>query len=584
MRAWYDAPATLLTFPNRGRPGKKEGTRELVMSPVLIRAALMLAVTGVVIGQHVASLPPALALVLDGIRAERLMAHVTTLASDAFEGRGPGTRGETLTVNYLIDQFKLAGLQPGNPNGTYIQRVPLVGYTSVPEIRVEAKGVNIPLTFLEDFVHDYTALRRFASAAHAGIVFAGYGIVAPEYGWNDYEGVDVRDKLVLVLSGEPSRPDPGDPKASSPAFFKGDQRTYDSTRESKFDLAAAKGAAGILVVYDPKTASTYSLFQTFAKMEGFRLASARRGTTVISGLITIGAARRVAAAAGRDFDQLAVEASEPRVHAVALNATANISVRSTLRQVVSRNVVARVEGSDPRLKDEYVVYSAHWDHLGKDPTLPGDQIYNGAIDNAVGTAQLLEIARSFAILGRKPKRSVLFIAVTAEEKGYLGSRFYAQNPLFPIAKTIANINLDGGNVWGLTSDLITSGYGLSTLDETLSEAARLQGRTFVEEAIDNGSLYFASDQIEFAKVGIPAAFPFSGHAYVGKPKEFGDARWNAYADKDYHQVTDEIQPDWNLSGAAADARWLLIAGYTVADGNTRPEWKPGSEFRRNKPR
>ena len=272
------------------------------------------------------------------------------------------------------------------------------------------------------------------------------------------------------------------------------------------------------------------------------------------------------------------------MHAVALNATATISVRSTLRQVVSHNVVARVEGSDPRLKDEYVVYSAHWDHLGQDPTLPNDQIYNGAIDNAVGTAQLLEIARSFAILGRKPKRSVLFIAVTAEEKGYLGSRFYAQHPLVPIAKTIANINLDGGNVWGLTSDLITSGYGLSTLDETLSEAARLQGRTFVEEAIDNGSLYFASDQIEFAKVGIPAAFPFSGHAYVGKPKEFGDARWNAYADKDYHQVTDEVQPDWNLSGAAEDARWLLIAGYTVADANTRPEWKPGSEFRRNKPR
>jgi Zn-dependent M28 family amino/carboxypeptidase len=413
-----------------------------------------------------------------------------------------------------------------------------------------------------------------------GVVFAGYGIVAPEYGWNDYEGVDVKDKLVLVLSGEPSRPDTTDPKTPDRGFFKGDTRTYYSTREFKFDLAAKNGAAGILVVSDPDKANTYSLFQTFAKMEGFELASSRASATVISGLMTIGAARRVAALAGRDFDRLAAAAAEPRAHAVVLNATANISVKSTIRNVVSSNVVARVEGSDPRLKDEYVVYSAHWDHLGRDPALAGDQIYNGAIDNAAGTAQLLEIARGFAALRRKPKRSILFIAVTAEEKGFLGSRFYAQHPLFPIAKTIANINLDGGNVWGLTSDLITTGYGLSTLDEALGEAARLQGRTFVEEPLDDGGLYFGSDQIEFAKAGIPAAFPFSGFAYVGKPKEFGEARWNAYADKDYHKVTDEVQPDWNLSGAVEDARWLLIAGYNVADANTRPEWKRGSEFKR----
>ena len=540
----------------------------------LTHTVLILAVTGAVIGQQRARLTPALATAVDGIQAERLMAHITTLASDAFEGRGPGTPGETRTVDYLVEQFRLAGLQPGNPDGTYVQHVPLVGYTSVPEIQIEAAGRNTSLTFLDDFVHDYPALLPVASATHAGIVFAGYGISAPEYGWNDYEGVDVKDKLVLVLSGEPSRPDP--------AFFKGGTRTYYSTRDFKFDLAAKKGAAGILVVYDPDTARTYSLFQTFAKMEGFGLASARDSATVISGLMTIGAARRVASLAGRDFDQLAAAAAEPRARAVVLNATANISVKSTIRHVVSSNVVARIEGSDPRLKDEYIVYSAHWDHLGKDPTLAGDQIYNGAIDNAAGTAQLLEIARGFATLERKPKRSVLFIAVTAEEKGFLGSRFYAQHPLFPIAKTIANINLDGGNVWGLTSDLITTGYGLSTLDEALGEAARLQGRTFVHEGLDDGALYFASDQIEFAKVGIPAAFPFSGSRYVGKPKAFAEARWNAYSEKDYHKVTDEVQPDWDLSGAAEDARWLLIAGYNVAESSTRPEWKRGSEFKRSK--
>jgi Zn-dependent M28 family amino/carboxypeptidase len=544
----------------------------------LIHTVVILALTGVVIAGQGAPLTPALVVALDGIRAERLMAHLTTLASDAFEGRGPGTRGETRTVDYLVEQFRLAGLQPGNPDGTYVQRVPLVGYTSVPEIQIEAAGVRTSLTFLDDFVHDYPALRSSVSATRAGIVFAGYGIVAPEYGWDDYEAVDVRHKLVIVLSGEPSRPSTTDAPAA--AFFRGDARTYYSTRDFKFDLAAKKGAAGILVVYDPETAKTYSLFQTFAKMEGFGLASRPARATVLSGLMTIGAARRVAALAGRDFDRLAAGAQQPGAHAVVLNATANIAVKSTIRQSVSSNVVARVEGSDPLLKDEYVVYSAHWDHLGTDPTLAGDRIYNGAIDNAAGTAQLLEIARGFAMLQRKPRRSMLFIAVTAEEKGYLGSRFYAQHPLFPISKTIANINLDGGNVWGLTSDLITAGYGRSTLDEALGEAARLQGRTFVSEDLADGGLYFASDQIEFAKVGIPAAFPFSGTTYVGKPKEFGDARWNAYSENDYHKVTDDVRPDWDLSGAAEDARWLLIAGYNVADASTRPEWKRGSEFKR----
>jgi Zn-dependent M28 family amino/carboxypeptidase len=538
----------------------------------LIRAGLILTMTGVVAGQQRAPLPPALADVLDGIRSERLMAHITTLASDAFEGRGPGTRGETRTVEYLIDQFTRAGLEPGNPDGTYVQQVPLVGYTSVPEFQIEAEGRMTSLTFLDDFVHDYPALRPRASAEQAGIVFAGYGIVAPEYGWNDYEGVDVKGKLVIVLSGEPSSGDP--------AFFKGDARTYYSTRDFKFDLAAANGAAAILVVSEPGPGTTYSLFQTFARMEGFELASTRGSATILTGLITTAAARRVASMAGRDFDRLATDAAGPRARPVVLNATAGITVTSTLRDVVSTNVVARVEGSDPGLKDEYVIYSAHWDHLGTDPALAGDRIYNGAIDNAVGTAQLIEIARGFAALAHKPKRSVLFIAVTAEEKGYLGSRFYAQHPLFPLAQTIANINLDGGNVWGVTSDLIASGYGLSTLDESLAAAALVQGRTFITRSIDDGSLYFASDQIEFAKAGIPAVFPFSGSEYVGRPKEFGDAQWNAYGERDYHQVSDEVRPDWDLSGAAEDARWLLIAGYNVADSLTRPEWKPGSEFTR----
>ncbi len=517
---------------------------------------------------------------LDSVQGEEILAHIKKLSSDEFEGRGPTTRGEDLTVNYLIDQFKRSGLEPGNPDGTFVQKVPMVGFLSQPTIDVESDGKKVPLNFQNDFVHDYPALRSSVSTKNSGVVFAGYGIVAPQYGWDDYKDVDVRNKLVIVLSGEPSAPDKNDPSKLDPDVFKGDTRTYYSTREFKYNIAAKKGAAAILVITDPEKSITYSLFQTFAKMEGFAL-NPRTPTPAfaMAGLMTINAARRLFAAAGKDLDKFEVSAGRKDFRPVSINASANISLKTKLRNVTSHNVVARIEGSDPRLKNEYVIYSAHWDHLGIDKNLKGDQIFNGAQDNAVGTAQLLEVARGFARLASKPKRSILFIAVTAEEKGFLGSRYYAQHPLFPVAKTVANINLDGGNVWGVTADLITTGYGLSTLDEFLAEAARIQGRKFINEAIDNGGLYFGSDQIEFAKVGIPACFPFSGSEYIGRPNDWGDKNWEAYSQERYHQVSDEVKLDWDLSGAAEDARWLLITGYNVAQSAKRPEWKAGSEFK-----
>jgi hypothetical protein len=528
-----------------------------------------------------ASLPPEIQSAVAKIEARNIAAHINKLASDEFGGRGPGTRGETLTIEYLAAQFAQAGLKPGNSDGTYFQKVPLVGVASVPAIEVHAGDQKLVLKFLDEFVHDRVRLTTHASAKSAGIVFAGYGIVAPAYGWDDYKNVDVRNKLVIVLNGEPSRPAPDDAKQLDPAFFKGETRTWHSTRESKFDLAAAKGAAGILVVTDPEKSISYSLFQTFARMEGCSLRpSSAKPAPLISGLITLEAARRLMKFAGQDFDQLAAAASQPDAKPFDLRATASISVESKLRKFVSRNVVARVEGSDPELKSEHIIYSAHWDHLGTDPKLTGDQIYNGAVDNAVGVAQLLEVARAFAALAHQPKRSILFLATTAEEKGWLGSRYYAQHPFVPLSKTVANINFDGGNLFGLTTDLTSSGYGLSTLDEALAQGARLQGRTFLNETIDDNGLYFASDQIEFAKVGVLAAFPFSGFDYVGKPKEYGEAKWEAYSKNDYHHVSDDVKPDWDFSGAAEDAKWMMIAGDLVAEDAQRPQWKAGSEFAR----
>ena len=550
----------------------------IVLSVSLIVSGLPVLGQGTGEGSSVLSfLKPA----LDSVRGDEILTHIKKLASNEFEGRGPATRGEALTVNYLVDQLKRSGLRPGNPDGTFVQKVPMVGFLSQPRIDVESGGKHVPLNFQDDFVHDYPALRSSVSTKKSGVVFAGYGIVAPEYGWDDYKDADVRNKLVIVLSGEPSAPDKRDPSKLDPLVFKGDTRTYYSTRDFKYDLAARKGAAAILVITDPEKSITYSLFQTFAKMEGFAL-KPRTPTPAfaMAGLITANAARRLFAAAGKDLDKLEGSAGHRDFRPVSTNARAKISVKTKLRSVTSHNVVARIEGSDPRLKAEHVIYTAHWDHLGIDKDLKGDQIFNGALDDAVGTAQLLEVAKGFAKLSKKPNRSILFNATTSEEKGFLGSRYYAENPLYPIAKSVANINLDGGNVWGRTKDVITSGYGLSTIDEYLEGAAKLQGRDFVRESIDNGSLYFGSDQIQFARAGIPAVFPFSGSIYPGRPSDFGDKKWNEYADKDYHQVSDEVKADWDLSGAAEDAQWLLIAGYKIAQAEKRPEWKKGSEFRR----
>lgn len=526
------------------------------------------------------SISPPLKDALDAINGRNILGHVRKLSSDEFEGRSPGSRGEDLTVKYLVEKFKAVGAAPGNPNGSYIQNVPLVGYRTSPKIDLTVDGEPLPFRFLDDFVHDYPGLTSSLDIRAADIVFAGYGITAPQFGWDDYKETDVRGKLVLVLSGEPSRPLGEDAKKPDPGFFKGIERTYYSTREFKYEEARRRGAAGVLIIYDPERSATYGLFQTFAKLEGQNL-KPRPGShqMAIAGMVTTNAVKRIFSAVGKNFDDVEKAASLPAFRPEKLRVKADISLTSKLRYFNSRNVVARVVGSDPRLRNEYVIYTAHWDHLGKDTSLTGDQIYNGANDNAIGTSQLIEAARAFAAMKQKPKRSVLFIATTAEEKGYLGARHYVRDPLYPISKTVANINLDAGNLFGLTRDLASTGYGNSSMDEILASAARSQGRVFTTGSLDEtGGLYFGSDQIEFAKAGIPAVFPWSGVDYVGKPKDYGDKVWAEYGEKRYHQVSDEVMPDWDVSGAVEDTRWFVIAGFLAAQNAERPRLKGGSEF------
>jgi len=522
---------------------------------------------------------------LGSIQADEILQNVNILASDKFEGRNIGTAGETLTVNYLVDQFKRAILKPGNPDGTYVQKVPLTGFRTKPHIQFTIRGEKVHFQFPDDFIHEFPRLEPSVTVRNAVVVFAGYGIVAPEYDWDDYKGVDVRNKLVILLAGEPSVADKNNSAKQDSMFFKGELRTFYSTMEFKKDLALKKGASAVLFITDPEKSSNYSIFKTFALQEGFatRPRDSTNNALAMTGLVTTSAARKLFAAAGQKLEALQKSAELKDFRPVMTNAKADISLTSKLRPVESQNVVARIDGSDPRLKSEYIIYTAHWDHLGRDKDLIGDQIYNGAIDNAIGVAQLLAIARGFAKLPQAPKRSILFIATTGEEKGWLGSRYYVRHPLYPLAMTLANINIDGGNVWGRTKDVNSSGYGYSALDEYFENAAEMQGRKFSKESMDDNGLYFGSDNIEFARAGIPAFFAFGGFEYLDRPADFGGNHWNDYADNDYHKVSDEVKADWNLSGAVEDAKWLLMAGYNIAQTDKRPEWKSGSEFKRTLP-
>lgn len=519
---------------------------------------------------------------LNGITAENLLTHIRTLSSDEFEGRSPGTKGETLTVNYLTEAFQKLGLQPGNPNGTYVQELQLVGFTAQPSASMNVAGKRIALKFPTDLV---ITSRRFVPEVrveNSDIVFVGYGVVAPEYGWDDYKDVDVRGKTIVMLVNDPPIPDPNDPSKLDETMFKGRAMTYYGRWTYKYEIASEKGAAAAIIVHETGPAGyPFEVVSGSWGRENFDIKSAdnNMGRVAIESWIQHEKAKELFAAAGMDFDAMKQSALKKDFRPVPLQGKANFAVRNTLREVPSNNVVAKLEGSDPSLKDEYIVFTAHWDHLGRNETLKGDQIYNGALDNASGTATLLEIAEAFTQLSPAPKRSVLFVMVTAEERGLLGAKHYAENPLYPLKKTLANINVDGFNQWGRTKDIVIVGHGNSTLDDVLTRLATADGRTIVPDPEPEKGFFYRSDHFEFAKQGVPALYTDSGVEYIGKPEGYGAQKRQEYTTNDYHKPSDEIKPEWDLSGAVEDARLLFRVGYEVAHGDVWPEWKPGTEFK-----
>src|SRR5882762_612177 len=518
---------------------------------------------------------------LQAITPDGLLAHIKILASDEFEGRAPGTKGEELSVNYITDQFKKIGLKPGNPDGTYTQEVLLAGIKSEPRMSFTIGDGTIGLKYPDDFIASSARLQPEIKINNSEVVFVGFGVVAPEYGWDDYKNVDVRGKTLLMLIGDPPIPDPKDPSKLDEKMFKGKAMTYYGRWTYKYEIAAQKGAAAAVIIHETGSAGyPYSVVKTSWAKENYEIDSPNKNSDAVEARcwITLDGAKKLLDACGQDFDALKKSAITKEFRPVTLKAKAKIDIKQQLRSFKSHNVIGKLDGNDPKLRDEYVIYTAHWDHLGRHPELQGDQISNGAIDNASGVASVIQLAAAFTKLNPPPKRSVLFMATTAEEAGLLGAKFYAEHPLYPLEKTLADINLDSMNVWGKARDIEDLSLGFSTVDDLLAAAAKQQGRTAIPDSRpDKGKIYRA-DNFEFSKVGLPSLYIGKGEHLLSRP-ETAPLRSDEFDSTDYHQVTDEIRPDWDLSGAVQDVQLLFEVGYQVANGDRFPEWKPRSEFK-----
>jgi Zn-dependent M28 family amino/carboxypeptidase len=525
---------------------------------------------------------------MPAIDQNAIMERIKVLASDEFEGRAPGTKGDELTVNYLVEESKKLGLQPGNPDGTYVQNVPLVGITGAEArpLTITRDGQKQTFEWADEVVAWTKRVTDQVAIDNSEMVFVGYGVTAPEYGWDDFKGLDVKGKTLVVLVNDPQVPDASDPSKLDAKMFNGQAMTYYGRWTYKYEKAAELGAAALFIVHETGPAGyPFPVVQGFLG-ERFDLVTGNKNMdrSSIEGWFSLEAAREIFGMAGQDFDALKTQALSRDFKPVPLGLRASMALKNSMRTVDSQNVVAKVEGADPQLRDEYVIYSSHWDHLGVNPTGEGDRINNGALDNASGVATLLEMARGFTQVEPKPKRSILFLFVTAEEQGLLGSEYYARNPLYPLEKTVANINIDGVNQWGRTSDITVVGMGASDLDDYLAEAAKSQNRTLVPDPESEKGFYYRSDHFNFAKVGVPALYTDSGISFIGKDATYSKTKRDEYTANDYHKPSDEIKPDWDLSGAVDDARLMMAVGYNVANAENFPQWKEGNEFKATRDR
>jgi Zn-dependent M28 family amino/carboxypeptidase len=519
---------------------------------------------------------------LKSMGEKNLAQHIQQLASDAFEGRLPGSPGETRTTGYLIKQFKSLGLTPGNPAGSYLQKVPLIGITAASPLHLflNTGAQELSLCSGQEFVAWSKREVESTSLEDSEVIFVGYGVVAPEYDWDDYKDVDVKDKTLIVLINDPPVPDPDDPSKLDEKTFNGRAMTYYGRWTYKLEQAARKGARACFIIHETGPAGyPWGVVQESFSGEQFDLVTQNGEPSCdLESWLNEESARSLFQLAGHELEALKKAALSREFQPLPLDVKVSLTIKNTFRKVDSHNVVAKVEGSDPHLKEQYVVYLAHWDHLGKKTTSEGEQIYNGAVDNASGTAALLEMARGFAQLETPPRRSLLFLAVTAEEQGLLGSRYYSENPLYPVVHTVAAINMDGMNVLGPTQDVTITGLGNTTLEDLVEAVCKEEGRMVRPDPEPEKGLFYRSDHFSFAKQGVPALSLNPGVDYLGKPEGWGLKIREEYTRKHYHKPSDEYDPDWDLSGLVQDLQLLFQVGYRAANDERYPAWKPGSEF------
>jgi Zn-dependent M28 family amino/carboxypeptidase len=516
-------------------------------------------------------------LALQGITAKDLSEDIEILASDEFEGRAPSSPGEEKTINFLKTEFQKLGLEAGNGD-SFFQEVPLVSITARPQTKLSVKASEGNWSSSYDYGDDFIAWSKRvvgnAAIARSEMVFVGYGIVAPEYNWDDYAGLDVRGKTVVMLVNDPGF------ATQDANLFNGRSMTYYGRWTYKFEEAARQGAEAAFVIHETEPAS-YPWEVVRSSWSGPQFDLVREDNNMsrcaLEGWISSETAEQIFENAGLNFEALKSSAAKPGFQPIALEATASASLLNDIRHSKSNNVVALLPGS--ARPDELIFYMAHWDHFGRDPLLKGDQIYNGALDNATGVAGLLELAEAFTQLPTAPERSIVFLAITAEEQGLLGSKFYADNPIYPLTKTVAAINMDGMNIYGKMNDIIIVGYGNSDLDDYVQKTAKEDGRTVRPDPEPEKGYFYRSDHFNFAKQGVPALYTDPGIEHIERGEKWTLDQRDKYTAENYHKTSDEFDPAWDLSGAIDDLRLLFKVGYRLSKETTFPNWKPGTEFK-----
>ncbi len=511
------------------------------------------------------------------IDAASLAAPIRFLASDALEGRGPSSRGDQLARLYLASELEALGLKPGGPDGGWQQTFEIVGNTAEmpPTWRLSVSSAtgsrDVEWKRSDDYIATSGVQAERAELKDAEIVFVGYGIQAPEYRWDDFKGMSLKGKVLLMLNNDPQ---------DSDDLFAGKRRLYYGRWDYKYESAARQGAAGAIIVHTtPSAGYPWQVVQTSWTGEQFELPAGAEPRLQVAAWATEEATRRLVSAAGLNFDQMIADAQRRDFRPISLKSRTSLVLQNKLEKTSTGNVLGLLPGRDPKLAREVVVLSAHHDHLGVgEPDKEGDTIYNGAVDNAAGCAQILAIAKAFARLPERPRRSILFAFVAAEEQGLLGSKYYAEHPTFAPGRIAANVNFDGGNIWGRTTDITYIGLGKSSLDDLVKQLAAEQGREVLPDQAPDRGFFYRSDQFSFAKIGVPAIYLDAGRNFRGKPEGWGKEVQEKWEETTYHQPSDEIAADWNYDGMIEDARIGFWSALSIANQEAMPTWTPGDEF------